>query len=584
MTSVILKDLFANAAGHDMAYRITIARWRGAAPAAPTTLAIAGGGCTIGRNPDNDLSLSDSERVISGRHAHLALRDDALWVTDLSTNGTFLNQSTERLPAHQPVRLAAGDTLSVGPYDLVIEADDGRAGAAAAVHADPFEPPAPQGPPGGPGRGASPDILDLLEAGNPTDPTDPTAPSLAPVAPRCERAAAPDPFADALALDPFLAGAAAPAAAALATPPPTPLERVHLRPPEIGPAVAGPAPGGPAVPDDYDLLADALGGPVAEPGAAAPPGRPRTDPFAAFAEQDFGAPGPFSSLPPMADPFAAGAAAPAGPELAPPPLAPWSAPTPARPLSPPTAPTDPSPAPAAGTAPDPVPLPTPQAPPDARPGTSPGAAADTGLAAFLAGLGTGDARTIADPNRFLHDAGRLLRALAQGLTTTMQSRAQFKNELRLGVTTIRAADNNPFKFSVDVDEALERLLLRPGGGFLGAPEAARGAFEDVQAHEMAMIAGLRAALRALLARFEPAALERCLGAASGLDKLLPMARRSRYWELFTEVYDQVAADAAEDFMELFGDAFTRAYEDQIQRLIQARRQTPAAPGRGRDQN
>ena len=164
--------------------------------------------------------------------------------------------------------------------------------------------------------------------------------------------------------------------------------------------------------------------------------------------------------------------------------------------------------------------------------------------------------------------------MTQGLTATMQTRAQFKSELRLGVTTIRAADNNPFKFSVSADEALERLLFRPGAGFLPAVEAGRGAFEDIQAHEMAMIAGLRAALRALLARFEPAELERRLGAAKGLDALLPMARRSRYWDLFTEIYDQVAADASEDFMQLFGDAFTRAYEDQIQRLAQARHKKP----------
>jgi type VI secretion system FHA domain protein len=121
---------------------------------------------------------------------------------------------------------------------------------------------------------------------------------------------------------------------------------------------------------------------------------------------------------------------------------------------------------------------------------------------------------------------------------------------------------------------LERLLLRPNPAYLPALEAARGAFEDIQAHEMAMIAGLRAALRALLARFEPGALEARLDAASGLDRLLPMARKSRYWDLFTETYEQVAADAAEDFMQLFGEAFTRAYEDQILRLARAREQQP----------
>jgi type VI secretion system protein len=85
-----------------------------------------------------------------------------------------------------------------------------------------------------------------------------------------------------------------------------------------------------------------------------------------------------------------------------------------------------------------------------------------------------------------------------------------------------------------------------------------------------MTAGLQAALRALLARFEPAELERRLTARSRLEEVLPMVRKSRYWDLFSEAYEEVAADAAEDFMRLFGDAFTTAYREQIQRLDQAR--------------
>jgi type VI secretion system protein len=162
--------------------------------------------------------------------------------------------------------------------------------------------------------------------------------------------------------------------------------------------------------------------------------------------------------------------------------------------------------------------------------------------------------------------------LSAGLSTTMMARAQFKSELRLGsVTTIRSTGNNPFKFSASTDEVLERLLLRPNRAYLNPLDAAREAFEDIQAHEMAMIAGLRAALRALLVRFEPAALESRLETGSSLDKLLPMARKARYWDLFTETFGQVAADASDDFMQLFGEAFTRAYEDQILRLAEARR-------------
>ncbi len=114
------------------------------------------------------------------------------------------------------------------------------------------------------------------------------------------------------------------------------------------------------------------------------------------------------------------------------------------------------------------------------------------LAAFFSGLGTGDPGQVKDPDALFHDAGALLRVLTAGLTATMMTRASFKSELRLGVTTIRRAENNPFKFSVSPEEALERLLLRPNPAYLPPLDAAREAFEDIQAHEMAMIAGLRA--------------------------------------------------------------------------------------------
>ena len=190
--------------------------------------------------------------------------------------------------------------------------------------------------------------------------------------------------------------------------------------------------------------------------------------------------------------------------------------------------------------------------------------------AFIEGLGVGKGVRVDQPEELMRNAGRLLRALAAGLTLTMMGRAQFKSELHLGVTTIRPAQNNPFKFSADPDDLLDRLLFRPSPGFLPAVPAAREAFDDIRAHEMAMTAGLQAALRALLARFEPAELERRLTARSRFEEMLPMVRKSRYWDLFTEAYKEVAADAAEDFMRLFGDAFTKAYQEQIQRLDQAR--------------
>jgi type VI secretion system protein len=512
-----------------MGFHITVARCRGLAPEQPISLPIPVRGLMLGRNPDNDLPLSDPERVVSGTHARIEVRDGAPWITDQSTNGTFLNQAAERLPTHQPVRLHDGDLLSIGPYEVLVSETP--------EPGDPWQP-APRRPPVSellldvsdahplPGLpDAAPNIMDLLGPAVPGPATPPPGDA---------------PFADAFAMDQGLTGPAAPADAPLAVPPPTPFEHVYCRPPEVrgpGPDAAAAAPPAttPAlVPDDYDLLADTLGTPTTAGAAASWPSIEAELPES---------PGPATR-----------------PET-------WAAQ-----VEPPPPPFT---APPAG--PDPADLAA--GPARATPAPVTTGSSDAGLAAFLAGLGTGSPAQIANPEQFLADAGRLMRELTLGLTATMQARARFKSELRLGVTTIRAAENNPYKFSVGVDEALERLLLRPGPAYLPALIAARGAFADIQAHEMAMIAGLRAALRALLARFEPAELERRLGAAKGLDKLLPMARKASYWDLFTETFDQVAADAADDFMQLFGDAFTRAYEDQVMRLTRAQGPGAGSPGK-----
>ncbi len=521
-----------------MVLHLEVTRYGGLPPEQPLALDLDAGSCTLGRNPDNDLVLSDPERMVSGRHARIELRDREFWLTDQSTNGTFLNQSQQRLAQNQPVALHDGDAVVVGPYEIAVSIDSD----AAMASTDPFlsgkSAPQERELPGMERPGGAPDIMNLL-GGSGEQPAE------------GGRKTVEDPFADALPLDPFLSGPApVDEESRAAEPRRTPVEHVHFRPPETSP-----------IPEGYDLLSDEL---VREPRPREEPPEPQIGPGVEPEPQ----PGPIGAAEPLSDadldwhldlePSEPPARADVG-------LAGFEA-QPGTPL--PGLPTEPAEQPGSTPPSGPVveqpPAPTPKRTGQPRSGGE-------ALAALFAGLGAGDADQEKDPDALLHDAGALLRTLTAGLTSTMMARAQFKSELRLGVTTIRRAENNPFKFSVSPEEALDRLLLHPNPAFLPALEAAQQAFEDIQAHEMAMIAGLRAALRALLARFEPSALEARLKSASGLDRLLPMARKSRYWELFTETYGQVAADASEDFMQLFGEAFARAYEDQILRLAQARR-------------
>jgi type VI secretion system protein len=492
---------------------------------APMELRMTSGAATLGRARDNDLVLDDPERVVSGRHALIEVRDSGVWITDTSRNGTFLNQATEPLPTHQPMSLHNGDRLAIGAYELLVSIASSTPETAARDR-DPFDDVANSALPGLSKPGPRTDILDLLNQG---DGAEPRIDSLDAATPHLVD----DPFADASPLDSRLA------AGRKEAPPKgvshqTPVENVYFRPPEIQ-----------AIPDNYDILNDVWAAPPEDvspndnsAASAPPPSPPRPSPQESSADSVEPQRPARSAAVSADDPFSR-----AGPAMQP---------------------TSPSPAH--------IPRADVHANVGKRPRGSEGLTSDSAalLDAFIEGLGVGDGVRVEQPEELLRNAGTLLRALAAGLTLTMMGRAQFKSELRLGVTTIRPAENNPFKFSADPDDLLDRLLFRPSPGFLPAVPAAREAFDDIRAHEMAMTAGLQAALRALLARFEPAELEQRLTARSRLEEMLPMVRKSRYWDLFTEAYEEVAADAAEDFMRLFGDAFTKAYQEQIQRLDQAR--------------
>jgi transcriptional regulator with AAA-type ATPase domain/pSer/pThr/pTyr-binding forkhead associated (FHA) protein len=70
---------------------------------------------TIGRARDNSLRLLDPE--ISRYHCRIERRDDAIYLVDLSMNGTLVN-GEQRAEA----RIDAGDRIAVGPWTVLVEA------------------------------------------------------------------------------------------------------------------------------------------------------------------------------------------------------------------------------------------------------------------------------------------------------------------------------------------------------------------------------------------------------------------------------------------------------------------------------
>jgi type VI secretion system protein len=203
--------------------------------------------------------------------------------------------------------------------------------------------------------------------------------------------------------------------------------------------------------------------------------------------------------------------------------------------------------------------------------TAPAAPGDEVLRALLRGLGLPELQAGRPPAETAELVGAMLREATAGTMSVLLARAMTKRESRLELTVIGAQANNPLKFFPDAEGALAQMLANAMPGYMPPLKAFAGAFDDLRAHEMAVIAGMRAALAGVLERFNPAVIEARMEPEGALDKLLGASRKARMWEQMVEQYGAIAREAEDDFQRLFGERFSAAYEDQIGRLNQGAR-------------
>jgi type VI secretion system protein ImpI len=171
------------------------------------------------------------------------------------------------------------------------------------------------------------------------------------------------------------------------------------------------------------------------------------------------------------------------------------------------------------------------------------------------------------------DVDAMLRIVVDGVMDVLRARAEIKNNFRLPMTIIQRSENNPLKFALGVDEALQKILAAPNPAFLSGAAAFDDAFDDFRCHQMAMLAGVRAGFDALLRHFNPDRFEQEFEGGGGV-----FGGKGKHWQRYREHYQSLVADPDECFRRLFGDEFARAYEDQLARLKSARRMQQAKRG------
>jgi len=521
-------------------------------------------GGTIGRSDSNTMTLPDPARHVSRLQAEVSCTAGTYSLRNVG-NANPIIVNGRPLSHGETVPLRDQDQLAIGGYELRVELREQAAQAPlrtvdgrTVIGASARE--AKTGSPQQPGAARTPMQSDpfagLLSTPGKPDAADPFADLLGPAS---------LPFAPA----PVPARAASPQPAAARAPFP--------------PALATPSPSSPRLPDDFDPFAD-LGAPAPSPaargeqetslrgmlgpGAAGPGidtlfGLNAARPGQADALEAFLNPGSTSDAPSTSDPFAflgvggspSGAVGPAA--------------------------GDDTPDLQAAYTPPPVHAAIPPRQPQvARPQAAAQAlAAQSDTDALWDAFCDGAQLSLATRPRLTPELMRLiggtLRQAVEGTLQLSAMRTVVKQELHVPVTTIQARGNNPLKFAPDAAAALAQMVQPPMRGFMAAPEAMQDAMTDLLGHAAGTMEGTRAALQGMLRRFEPARLEAQLAEGGMLDKLMPGNRRARLWELYLQHFGRISESAREDFDELFGKAFVKAYEEQADRVAAARRNNTA---------
>jgi predicted component of type VI protein secretion system len=90
---------------------------------------LTGGELSIGREPGQGWVISDDDRSVSRSHCIIALSNGRLTVRDTSSNGVFVGSGRDRLPPGEAAPVEPGDTLRLGGFMILVEAEPEAAAA-----------------------------------------------------------------------------------------------------------------------------------------------------------------------------------------------------------------------------------------------------------------------------------------------------------------------------------------------------------------------------------------------------------------------------------------------------------------------
>ncbi|MET3820782.1 FHA domain-containing protein [Burkholderia sp. PvR073] len=164
----------------------------------------------------------------------------------------------------------------------------------------------------------------------------------------------------------------------------------------------------------------------------------------------------------------------------------------------------------------------------------------------------------------LYIAGQLLALFAHGTVELLSSRSILKREVKAHMTMLLDRENNPLKLLPDGGAVLRQMFGLPLPGFMSPQSAVSDAFQDLHAHQIGMVAGMRAALMDLLTRFSPQRLRERDDAMRWYEKRVPALYKARMWDRYAATHRDTVFAIEDDFASVFGKAFLAAYDAEVE--------------------
>ena len=116
------------------------------------------------------------------------------------------------------------------------------------------------------------------------------------------------------------------------------------------------------------------------------------------------------------------------------------------------------------------------------------------------------------------------------------------------------------------------MFIQQSKAYKKPMDAMREGFEEIADHQLALLAGIRAAFKSMVKRFDPTALEKQFDRQAKGSIPLNLGK-GKYWNAYTGYYKNLTDNMENSFQQLFGDQFVQAYEHQLRELALARKKS-----------